>query len=228
MRLLLRAFCLLATASCSANRDTYPVSQQAAPFQSYDITAGLQCEPESGLLGCLRAHERVDAHSKNSAVTRRGERLCLRIQSMPTCFDDGGGLAYAFLGQVGPQNIVVEADATGGYAVVLVNASSGSQRRVDNKPLFSSDPNLFATVSYDTDAGYLPNRVAIWSVDQPHPVYEFGSFSRGEGPTGIRWLGPSRLEVRYSREPFSPDHDDTDTFSIWRDQQGIWKNNYKQ
>lgn len=228
MRLLLHAFCLLSIASCSANGGGHSASQRPGPFQSYDITSGLQCEPGSGLLGCLRAHEGLEVRSATPAVTRHGERLCLKLRSGPTCFDDGGGLGYVLLGREANEYVVVETDNAGGYAVILVNASDGSQRRVDNRPLYSDDSSLFATVSYDTDAGYVPNRVAIWSAAQPRPVYEFDDFLPGEGPTGIRWLGPSKLEVRYSREPYSPGQNGTDTFFVWKDEHGAWRNDYRQ
>ncbi|MDQ3618127.1 MAG: hypothetical protein M3374_05345 [Pseudomonadota bacterium] len=125
------------------------------------------------------------------------------------------------------QLIVVETEATGGYSVILVDASNGSQRRVDNRPLYSNSADVFATVSYDTDAGYLPNRVTVWNAEQARSIYEFEDFAPGEGPTGIRWLGPYKLEVRYSREPYSPGQDGTDTFNVWRDEKGVWKNDYK-
>jgi hypothetical protein len=228
MRLLFSAFCLVSIASCSANGEGNSASEQPGPFLSYDITAGLRCEPASGLLGCLRAHERVDARATGRGATRRGERLCLPIQPGPTCFVDGDGLGYTLLDREGDHYLVVETDATGGYTVILMDASDGSQRRVDNRPLHSSHSNLFATVSYDTDAGYIPNRVVVWDAARSAPVFEFDDFAPGEGPTGIRWLGPSKLEVRYSREPYSPGQDGADTFLVWKDGQGVWKNDYKR
>lgn len=226
MRLLPGAVCLLSITSCAANAEGRAASEQPARSRSYDITAGLRCAPASGLLGCLRAHEHRAIRSTAPVAARRGERLCLRIRPEPTCFDDGDGLGYALLGREQGRYVVVETDATGGYTVILVDASDGAQRRVDNRPLHSSDSSLFATVSYDTDAGYLPNRVAVWNNVQQRPVYEFGNFSAGEGPTGIRWLGPSTLEVHYSRQPGSPGRGGTDTLLVWKDRHGVWRNDY--
>lgn len=228
MRLLVSAFCLLSIANCSANGEGGSAPQPPGPFLSHDITAGLRCEPASGLLGCLRAHERLDAQPAGAGVTRDGERLCLPVRPDPICFVDRDGLGYALLGREGAQYLVVETEATGGYTVILVDASDGARRRVDNRPLRSGHSDLFATVSYDTDAGYIPNRVAVWDAARSAPVFEFDEFAPGEGPTGIRWLGPSKLEVRYSREPYSPGQDGTDTFLVWQDGQGVWKNDYKR
>lgn len=228
MRLMLQVFCLLSIASCSANGEGTPPVDARESFLSYNITDGLRCKPASGLLGCLREQEPADARVAGIQPKRQGASLCLPARSKATCFVDRDGLGYALLGHPGDKFVVVETEATGGYTVVLVDAANGSQRRVDNRPLYSSSVELFATVSYDTDAGYIPNRVAIWNAEQASPIYESDDFSPGEGPTGIRWLEPLKLEVRYSREPYSPDHDDTDTFTVWRNEKGVWKNDYKR
>jgi hypothetical protein len=226
MHLLLRAVCLLLTAGCSAVGVGHSASNAPVAFLTHDITAGLQCEPATGLLGCLRVHERLQTLPAAPDATRLGERLCLDIQSGRTCFDDGGGLAYVLLGREKGQYVLVETEATGGYSVILMDASTGAQQRVDNRPLQSSDPDVFATVSYDTDAGYVPNRVAVWRAGLPEPVYVFDGFAPGEGPTGIRWRGPSTLEVRYSRQPFSPGPEGARTFQVWKDAKGVWENDY--
>ena len=225
MRLLLRACCVLIIAGCSRDGVGQSAPASRAPFQSYEISAGLSCAPASGLPGCLRAHEPLAGPSGRGDATRQGRRLCLPVP-VDGCFVDDNGLAYALLGRDGGDFIVAETEATGGYGVVLVDATDGARRRVDNRPLRSAQPGLFATVSYDTDAGYVPNRVAIWSDTRREPVFEMNDFPPGEGPTGIRWRGPSTLEVRYSRQPYSPGADGSDTFLVRMDGQGVWKTDY--
>lgn len=228
MRLFLLVSCLLSIASCSANREGGPPLDAQEFFLSYDITDGLRCRPASGLLGCLREQEPANTQFAGLMPKRQSASLCLPLPPKTVCFVDQGGLGYALLGLAGGKFVVVETEATGGYTVILVDAANGSQHRVDNRPLYSSNVGLFATVSYDTDAGYVPNRVAIWNAELASPIYEFDNFSSGEGPTGIRWFGPLKLEVRYSREPYSPSQDEIDTFTVWRDEKGVWKNDYKQ
>lgn len=228
MRLWFCAFCLLSIASRAANGQGWPAPEPPHPFLSHDITAGLRCEPASGLLGCLRAHERPDARPTGTGATRDGGRLCLPVQPAPACFADGDGLGYVLLGRERGRYLVVETEATGGYAVIVVDASDGARMRVDNRPLYSGDPDLFATVSYDTDAGYVPNRVAVWNTTRSTPVFELDDFPPGEGPTGIRWLAPTELEVRYSRDPYSPGRNDSDTFLVRKDGQGVWTHDYKR
>ena len=230
MRVLLQLMCLLSVFGCSGNgRDSSSAKTDGRKsFLSYDITQRLRCAPGSGLLGCLREHEPVDVRIAGIQPKRRDASICFPVPTKSVCFVDGDGLRYALLGQVRDQWVVVETEATGGYTVVLVDAGRGRLRRVDNLPLYSPTAGLFATVSYDTDAGYVQNRVAVWNPEQANPIYVFGDFVPGEGPTGIRWVAPLKLEVRYSREPYSPNSDRTHTFTIWSDGNGVWQNDYKR
>lgn len=228
MLLLLRIFCLLSIASCSLDEAGRATLKARESYLSYDITHGMRCAPASGVLGCLRAYESVADRGAGNEPNRNGNSLCLPISAKATCFVDRHGLGYALLGYVRDHFVVAETEATGGYTVILIDAENGLQRRVDNQPLYSSGADLFATVSYDTDAGYLPNRVAIWNAESSGPLYEFDTFAQGEGPTGIRWTGPSELKVRYSREPYSPAESGPNTFNVWRDEKGVWKNDYQR
>ena len=228
MRLLLRWLCLASIAGCTLNGEGRPPVAARASFLSHDITDGVRCAPASGLLACLREHEPLDARVAGIRPMRQGASLCLPLRSRTTCLVDHDGLGYALLGHAGDHLLVAETEATGGYTVIVVDAATGLQRRVDNRPLYSGSAELFATVSYDTDAGYLPNRVAVWKARQSTPIYQFDDFAPGEGPTGIRWLGPLKLEVRYSRAPYSPAEDGGATFTVWRGESGVWTDDHQR
>lgn len=118
MRLLLRVFCLLSIAGCSVNGSGRPPVEAPESFLSYDITDGLRCAPASGLLGCLRDHEPVDARVAGIQTKRQGASLCLVIRTKTTCFVDRDWLSYALLGHVRDQLVVVETEATGGYSAI--------------------------------------------------------------------------------------------------------------
>lgn len=226
MRVRLRGLCLLLLAGCTASGHGLP-APVARPFLSHDITRGLRCNPAAGFLQCLRENEPTRASVAEAQPTRQDTRLCVPTRLEAVCFIDREGLGYALLAQAGDSFLIVETEATGGYSVIMVDAANGSQRRVDNRPLPSTGGTLFATVSYDTDAGYVPNRIAIWDARQADPLYEFGDFLSGHGPTGIRWIGPSRLVVRYSRQALRPDSNNSDTFTIWKDGHGLWHHDYR-
>lgn len=225
MRNLIQVLFLYSAASCSAIEEG-PPPQDARPFLSYDIRYGLHCKPATGLLECLREHEPINVPTGRSEPIRRDNRLCLSSHPEATCFIDQEGLGYTLLENSGKTLLVIETEVHGGFSVIIIDSETGLSRRVDNRPLPSIAGGLFATVSYDTDAGYLPNRVVIWDENRHIAVYQFTDFAVGQGPTGIRWDGPSRLEVRYSRQPQTPESDNSDTFFIYKDKDGNWTNNY--
>lgn len=209
----------------SATRDGAP-TPAAGPFQTWQITAGLDCPPALGLHACLRQHE-PDAQRRAGVPPRRGDRgLCLPVAPAPMCLRDGRGLHYSLRDGAPGHFVVVEAEDTGGFAVLLVDRASGNLRRMDNRPLFSADGSRFATVSYDTDAGYVPNRVAVWEAGAASPAAVVDGFAPGTGPIAIRWVGPARLQVRYSRTPYAPDTTQAGTFHLWKDDRGAWRNDY--
>ena len=123
--------------------------------------------------------------------------------------------------------MVVEIEHSEGYTVLLVDEKTGSRSRIDNPPLFAPSKDYFATVSYDSDAGYLPNRVAIWNFRGSQLLYKVDRFAPGTGPTCIHWVSPARLQVRYSQTPYSAEPDEnTRSFSVWKDAAGRWHDDY--
>lgn len=221
-------FFLATLASCTASSESGTPASADIGFHSYELTADLDCEPSLGLLECLSRNEPSAAEQHDVELARAGADLCLFSPGVTkVCLPEEEGLSYAFLGRTSGNFVLVEAVETEGYAVLMVNEKTGRQSRVDNRPLFSPGAPFFATVSYDTDAGYLPNRVAIWDSITNALLYEVDRLVPGTGPIGIRWTAPTRLEVLYSRSEYSPARDkNTDTFSIWRDEKDTWIDDY--
>lgn len=228
MRHVAQFLCLLTLTSCSSQGGGSPARASEAAFASFRITQGLSCAPDLGLLGCLRQHEPAVRSGLGNASTREGSRLCLLVRSATTCFDDTQGLNYVLLGKQRGNFIVMETEDTGGYTVILVDEANSARYRVDNLPVFSSDGTLFATVSYDVDAGYVPNRVVIQDSTLKKPVHEVGNFPAGVGPIGIRWLASRRLQVQYLLEHTPAHPSRTDTFFVWQDDEGKWHDDYRK
>lgn len=215
-------------AGCSSESRSGSPAPPDPGFHSYRLTAGLDCEPSHGLLECLRRNEATAAERHGVALARSGDMLCLSSPgSAETCLRKPEGFNHVFLERTAGRFVVVETDDLGGYTVLLVDAETGRRRRIDNRPWFSPGAPFFATVSYDTDAGYLPNRVVVRDSTTNAPVHEAARFAPGTGPTGIRWTAPTRLQVRYSRTEYSPEGDGgTGTFTIWRNEDGTWTDDY--
>lgn len=198
-------------------------------FHSYQLRDGLDCAPSLGVLGCLRLNEPLAAQRHRAEVKRTGSELCLSVKNTrKTCLRGVGDVSYAFLERVNGYYVVVETRAAHGYTVLMVNETTRRIRRVDNRPLFAQGGSFFATVSYDTDAGYVPNRVVIWAPTKNIPVYTSDDFAPGTGPIAISWASRDRLTVLYSRTEYSPNLDtETETFSVWKDKKGVWRDNYE-
>lgn len=221
-------FALLVWANFAHRSESANLPLSTRGFHSNQLRAGLNCAPSLGVLGCLRLNEPLAAQRHTVELKRTGLELCLPLKSArKTCFRDRDGVSYAFLERVNDYFVIVEVDGIHGYAVLMVNETTGRLRRVDNRPLFARHGSFFATVSYDTDAGYLPNRVVIWDSTKSTPVYTADKFGPGTGPIAIRWTAPDRLTVLYSRTADSPNvTKNTEAFSVWKDRSGAWRDNY--
>ena len=154
--------------------------------------------------------------------------VCLSATSAAkACLRDRDALAHVFVERTAGRFIVVEADEVGGYTVLMVDEDTGARLRVDNRPLFCPGGTFFATVSYDPDAGFLPNRVEVRDASTGALLHQVERFAPGTGPVRIRWTGPERLSVLYSRAEYSPDTvRDAGDFGLWRDAQGRWMDDY--
>ncbi len=200
--------------------------------RSFKLTDGLGCEPTLGVLECLRRNEPSAARKHDVNLSRSDDALCLTGPGAgEVCLPKARRIRHVFLERTHGYFVVVEIEHVEGYTVLLVDEKTGSQSPIDNPPLFSPSKDFFATVSYDTDAGYLPNRVAIWNSSGSELLYEVDGFAPGTGPIRIGWLDPTRLQVLYSRTPYSavPD-DNTESFSVWKDAEGmenkrVWRTN---
>lgn len=161
-------------------------------------------------------------------ISRPDGALCLTGPGTDeVCLPKAQRIEHVFLERTHGFIVVVEFEHPEGYTVLLVDEKTGSQSAIDNPPLFSSSKDFFATVSYDTDAGYGHNRVAIWNSSGSELLYEVDRFSPGTGPIRISWLDPKRLQVFYSQTPYSAvPGENTASFSVWKDAKGMWHDDY--
>ncbi|SKA19955.1 hypothetical protein [Novilysobacter spongiicola] len=189
-------------------------AMNAGSFQSSDPTEGLGCEAGTGVSGCLRQHEASAAAQHGIELSRTARAFCLASSIGEACLPAHDRLAYAFLERVGGHYVVVEVFDQEGFEVLLLDPGAGRKHRIDNRPLFSPDGSVFATVSYDIDAGYGPNRVAIWDPVTGEVLHQVDRFAPGSGPVGIRWVAPAKLEVLYHLPRDEPGSSPLNTFDI--------------
>lgn len=219
---------LAAVASSTACADGRNASA-ADSFHSYRLTGGLNCAPALGLIACLRRNESFAAARDGVVLVRASGSFCLSTRERrEVCLPRHGGIVYAFLKRAPGAYVVVETAAEEGYSVLVVDEISGKQFRIDNKPLYSPAGDIIATVSYDVDAAYVPNRVALWSAETGQLLYQTDRFAWGSGPVGIRWSGPARLEVLYRQPRMAAASQKQDVFSIQRNGEGLWADDHKE
>lgn len=216
---------LVACTSVRGAVDKVPAAMSTAGFRSPDVTEGRGCEPWRGVSGCLRKHEASAAAQHGVEIFRTARAFCLDGSMGEACLPAHEHLAYAFLEQVDGHYVVVEAFDQEGFEVLLLEPGSGRTHRVDNRPLYSPDGAVFATVSYDIDAGYRPNRVAIWDPVSGELLHQVGGFASGSGPLGIRWVAPATLEVLYHPPHELPEKASLETFTV-RGEANSWVDDY--
>lgn len=228
LKQLLTLILLVAALTGGAAHASHDSVSADSEYDSYQLTPDLECAPEAMFWECLQQHETVAAERYGVDVNRTSGDLCLREGSGTSlCVSEGrdDALLRTFLKRIPGAYLIVEHGGEG-FAVLMVDATSGLVDRIDNQPVFAPDAQVFATVSYDVDAGYMPNRVAIWSAASRELLYTVDDFCFGTGPTGIRWTGSARLEVRYeSVEGLAPDQE-SDVFSMWAGADDAWTDDY--
>jgi hypothetical protein len=75
-----------------------------------------------------------------------------------------------------------------GFAYWMINASSGGILRLSGVPIISRDLKRFVLTSLDLDAGYRPNRIAVFRFEGEGIIQEWSKDYTASGPSGALWL----------------------------------------
>jgi len=78
-----------------------------------------------------------------------------------------------------------------GFAYWMINASSGAFLRLSGVPIISRDLKRFVVTSLDLDAGYRPNRIAVFRFGGEGIKQEWSKDYTASGPSGALWLNNS-------------------------------------
>jgi hypothetical protein len=100
---------------------------------------------------------------------------------------------------------LVEIQLFEGRAFRLIDARSGLVSELDERPVVSPDAQRFITASWDTEAGYDPNRARIYRIDSTGLTIEWEISPERWGPDSARWDGNSRVIVRRAPGVAHPD-----------------------
>jgi hypothetical protein len=75
-----------------------------------------------------------------------------------------------------------------GFAYLVINASSGEILRLSGVPIISRDLRRFVVTSMDLEAGYRPNRIAVFRFEDEGIKQEFSKDYTASGPSGALWI----------------------------------------
>jgi hypothetical protein len=88
-----------------------------------------------------------------------------------------------------------------GTSYLIINASTGDIHSLLGIPIFSEDLKRFAVASIDLEAGYIPNRIAIYQFFDNSIKREWYKDYTASGPSGIKWINNTVITFfdNYSR-----------------------------
>lgn len=81
-----------------------------------------------------------------------------------------------------------------GSGSIIISETMGKIYHIDANPIFSPSMNRFATISWDMQAGYNPNRVQVWKVENGEIILDWDSTELDDwGPDGATWVSDDKL-----------------------------------
>jgi hypothetical protein len=92
-----------------------------------------------------------------------------------------------------------------GSSYFLLNGKNGREFKVDGETFLSPDKTRFVVANFDIEAGWSPNILSIWRVEEDRLIQEFSVEPEEWGATTVIWEGDST--VRFSKTSWSKDGD---------------------
>jgi hypothetical protein len=136
-------------------------------------------------------------------ATRNSDALTLSVgQGAPVIFKNidckcEASVEYHLVGRVvvesKPGYFLVSARRWEGHGYVLVHQATGDLLSVQSIPVVSDDGDRFVDLSLDLEAGYLPNYIRIYRLQQDGQKLEWSKSFPDSGPSDAVWLDSRRL-----------------------------------
>lgn len=186
----------LATAGCSP-RDEAPPAPAAPPGDAAPAAEARPLPPDEydrRIIEQARAEEAP--HLPAAGVARPGwDRLEITAADgtrrvFADAVDDGHLLwVHVFHGRLTPIDafVVEKRLIPEGWEFVVVEGATGRTTEVDVPPAASPDGRRFVTANQDLVAGYLPNRMRVYRMEESGPVLEWEHEPRSWGAGDPVW-----------------------------------------
>ena len=88
---------------------------------------------------------------------------------------------------------LVQARGWEGFDYLMINASNGQIMRLSGIPIFSRDLKRFVVTSLDLEAGYRPNRIAIFRFEDEGIKQEWSKDYIASGPSDAVWINNTTI-----------------------------------
>lgn len=150
---------------------------------------------------------------KVKGVTREGKILRLHTDRGIVTFadrihDEESYAKYFLVNRLRPAHdyfYLIRAFKYEGSSYVLVNKNTGQTINLYGIPIFSPDGKRFVDLSLDLDAGYHPNLIGIYKLEDNKYTIEWKHIYQGmKGPADPVWLNNSAIvlfEVTFDKVP---------------------------
>lgn len=175
----------------STGRTTAPAPRGRAEIRAV-------CDTLSNSFECARAIEERQL-PRAAGVSRRVDTLRLALAGGDTArFVDEGEEAdvtrYSYQDRwPDPGYFLLHVQYYEGSAYLLIDDSTGGRTRLPDWPLLSPDRRRLAVLSLDLEAGYVPNTLQVWALEEGRPELEWGTEPDRWGPVDGEWIDPTTL-----------------------------------
>jgi hypothetical protein len=158
----------------------------------------------NAVVDSMRAAEAPRLESAGAHARRESSLLIVPTAAGPAVFEDDRTdsdmmALYSYQGRLQNGFGVIEVLFYEGATFILVDERTGGITEIDSVPVVSPDGTRFVTTSMDLEAGYRPNRIAIYRFEGDAVIEEWEAEPMEWGPSDARWLGPDLVAFTHNR-----------------------------
>lgn len=186
------------------------------------------CNTIDNSFRCARAIEAVQL-PRSDRVARRGDTLRLALEAGDTVrlvdrpAEGSDALLFSYQDHWADAGwFVVHEQHYEGSEFLLIGEAAGERVRVPARPLPAPDGERFAVLSFDLEAGYAPNTLQIWRLNEGEATLEWAIEPDTWGPVGGRWMGPETLMFTRRCGPLSESAADCGAVATLRRDATAW------
>ncbi|NIQ39663.1 MAG: hypothetical protein GTN81_13885 [Proteobacteria bacterium] len=178
---------------------------------STDYDESLAIQKGCGLSGVScsnKAFEKKQIDRFSEKVTRHDGDLKLNITAGPPVIlrnitaNDTGNKVYWFMTyyrQIG--YFLVQVHGWEGFHYLMINGSTGDPIPLIGVPIVSRDTKRFIVTSLDIEAGYRPNRIAIFRFIGDRVELEWSKGYTASGPSDAIWINDTLITYSENSSP---------------------------